>query len=67
MKWKKGKRKLKVSRCPNPLRGNCPIMRRWLKEPLYRCFMTGPFSFCLPNEGQIYGAGQFAFRAKGKP
>lgn len=36
--------------------GNCPIMCCWWKEPLYRCFMTGPFSFCLPNEGEIYGA-----------
>lgn len=57
-KWKRGNRKLKVPCCPNPLLGNCPIMCRWLKEPLYRCFMTGPFSFCLSNEGQIYGAGQ---------
>lgn len=42
--------------------GNCPIMCCWWKEPLYRCFMTGPFSFCLPNEGQIYGANESSFQ-----
>lgn len=58
--------KLKASCCPSPLLGNCPIMCWWWKEPLYRCFMTGPFSFCLPSEGQIYGARQSSMQGKKK-
>lgn len=58
--------KLKASCCPSPLLGNCPIMCWWWKEPLYRCFMTGPFSFCLPSEGQIYGARQSSIQGKKK-
>lgn len=58
--------KLKASCCPSPLLGNCPIMCWWWKEPLYRCFMTGPFSFCLPSEGQIYGARQSSIQGEKK-